>query len=245
MRRFRQFKRLCALIPLCLLATSCNPPDDNGDSGNGGSDSENSAEEIIEKESHYPLIAGSRWEYSVVDINGVELRKEIVTASKDESVEDSDLTQIILEDNENSEGLRTRSKIRRIKSGAFRIHKDIMRGDEIEESVEYDPGFVRFDEAWLKLSIGAHKDYGYERESSSESKEEQRGHRYLLKAKKVKVRVPAGVFDTVHIIRERLTGASQGEKVEYWFAPGVGKVRELRPATGKEELLESYELGGN
>lgn len=226
-------------MPLCLLA-ACNPPDADNETGN---DSESSAEQVSEKESHYPLIAGSRWEYSVVDASGVELRKEIVTASRDKSVKDSDITQIILEDNANSEGLRTRAKIRRIKTGAFRIHKDILRGEEVEESVEYDPGFVRFDEAWLKLSIGAHKDYGYERASSLESKEEQRGHRYVLKSKKVKVRVPAGVFDTVHIIRERLTGASQGEKVEYWFAPGVGKVRELRPATGKEELLESYELG--
>lgn len=195
---------------------------------------------VVEAESHYPLLAGASWTYQVVDGNEVELREEIVEAKEDPDAKDEPYVQIILEDNEDDEGEKTVSKIRRIKSGAFRVHKDIVQNGEVQEKVDYDPGFVRFDEAWLKLEEGESKDYGYKRASSLDSDEESRGHRYTLLGKNVKVKVPAGVFTCVHISRERLTGASSGEIVEYWFAKGVGKVRERRVATGKEERLKSF-----
>lgn len=239
MQTLKKLSRNCSAFLFALLLWGCGgegQSTDTQDSSSDGSQEPDDDTPVDEEKSHYPLLAGASWEYQVVDVNGVELRKEIVEATKDPDAKDG--VQIILTDNEDSEGERTKSKIRRIGQGAFRVHKDILVSGEIAESVDYDPGFVRFDEAWTKLSKGESRDYSYERSTSLEKgKEEQRGHRYTVKGKEVKIKVPAGVFTCVHISRERLTGASAGEIVEYWFAPGVGKVREKRLATGKEELL--------
>lgn len=225
-----------SVLWVVLVTAGCGqgnrvPEDTQGDDG----------QPVVEKKSHYPLIAGSEWVYEIVDANDVKLREEIVQAKVDKDA--GNAVQIILEDNDDEDGEHTRSRIRRIKRGAFRIHKDIVLNGSVDESVEYDPGFVRFDEAWLRLKAGQSRDYAYKRTSSKDNDRESRGHRYTVKGTKVKVKVPAGVFTCVHIARERLTGATAGEIVEYWFAPGVGKVRERRLATGKEERLKRFTLG--
>lgn len=227
---------------VAALITGCGGGGQSTDTQDDTTDSQEPDDDapVDEESSHYPLLAGATWEYQVVDANGTQLRKEIVEATRDPDAKKG-LIQIILTDNEDDQGERTKSKIRRIGQGAFRVHKEILVSGEVTETVEYDPGFVRFDEAWTKLAQGESSDYSYTRSSTLEQgKEEQRGHRYTLKGKKVKVKVPAGVFTCVHISRERLTGASAGEIVEYWFAPGVGKVREKRLATGKEERLVRF-----
>lgn len=245
MRRLDRFTRARLLFGAVLLGAAslgCGGEPGNATTPKEGKDGkEEGVGPVDESKSHYPLIAGSQWVYDVVDVNEVRLREEVVNAKVDPEAQSQ--VQIILEDNEDKQGERTRSQIRRIKSGAFRVHKDILVKGKVQESVDYDPGFVRFDEAWLKLKVGESRDYAYKRASSLNSSPESRGHRYTLKGKKVRIKVPAGDFTCVHMTRERLTGASAGEIVEYWFAPGVGKVRERRVDSGKEERLKRFTLG--
>lgn len=238
LERVRGYRAWRNALLLGVVLTACGeaPQDDEP------KDSQSQEEgPVDESKSHYPLIAGSQWVYDVVDANDVRLREEVVDAKADPDAKGA--VQIILQDNEDDKGERTQSQIRRIKSGAFRVHKDIVAKGKTLESVDYDPGFVRFDEAWLKLKVGESRDYTYKRASSLDTSSESRGHRYTLKGKKVRIKVPAGDFTCVHMTRERLTGASAGEIVEYWFAPGVGKVRERRVDSGKEERLKRFTLG--
>lgn len=54
------------------------------------------------------------------------------------------------------------------------------------------------------------------------------------------VTVPAGTFCTLHITRQRTTDGELGDVKEYWFARGVGKVKEL--AENNRETLVDYSV---
>jgi hypothetical protein len=78
-----------------------------------------------------------------------------------------------------------------------------------------------------------------------------RAHVYTVEDVSESVTVPAGTFrNCLRIRRERdltnpdLMGATdQAEQDKlFWFAPGVGKVREENSMTGMTEVLVDYEI---
>ena len=161
------------------------------------------------------------------------------------SMADSSLFGVIMQDSEDEDGQSSRSTIVRKNGAAYRVHKEVLvsKGDATE-IVDYDPGFVRFDEAWATWEVGKEQEYEYLRDSSVDNGAEERVHRYKLLGLNETVEVPAGTFQCVHVSRMRLSGNSAGETVEFWYAKGVGKVRELRLESGKQELLKSFSIPG-
>jgi hypothetical protein len=53
------------------------------------------------------------------------------------------------------------------------------------------------------------------------------------------VTVPAGTFTTVHV--QRVSGSGSTKQKDYWFAKGVGKVKETGGGQQNEELM-SYSI---
>jgi hypothetical protein len=73
---------------------------------------------------------------------------------------------------------------------------------------------------------------------------EPRGHTFEVLAVDEEVTVPAGTFNCVKVERVRTLGAEAGALVWYWYAPGVGKVREERPIEMEVEELMSVSIPG-
>ena len=64
-------------------------------------------------------------------------------------------------------------------------------------------------------------------------------HRFTVVQTSVSVTVPAGTFDTVEIER---VNPSANETKHFWFAVGVGKVREEDVTSGAIEELSAYHV---
>ncbi|PRQ03744.1 hypothetical protein ENSA5_12940 [Enhygromyxa salina] len=189
----------------------------------------------------YPLVDGASWVYIASNDKGQVLGMEVVDATE---VEWDGEPAWVLTDNPNDKGEWTKSVIARDGDITARVHKEIMTQGGPIEIVDYDPGFVRADDGWE--TPGHMEEFLYERTETDGAglnpQVEPRGHRYTVLAVDETVTVGAGTFSCVKVERVRTVGTKAGERVLSWYAPGIGKVREERPAEGRTEELASVSI---
>lgn len=253
LRRILRWGRLA----LPLLALACNqppPPVADGDGSGDAADDESSDESTIpdtpdgetgtEKPSGslYPLVDGATWTYLLTTNSGQVEGMEIVNAT--EITWDGDQAWELI-DNPNDKGNWTQSVIVRDGDRTMRVHKQQNGPLGIIELVDYDPGFTRANDQWD--TVGEFEEQFYDRIAYDASGEnpvlEPRGHSYEVIAIET-ITVPAGTFEAVQVERVRTVGAAAGERVISWYVPGVGKIRELRPADSTIEELVSVAIPG-
>ena len=127
-----------------------------------------------------------------------------------------------------------------------RVHREEMDQVSTTAIIDYDPGFLRCSEDWTV--VGMPEEFLYDRTAYDGNGQnpvvEARGHTFEVLAIGEQITVPAGTFDCVKVERVRTVGAESGALVWFWFAPGVGKVREERPIEMEIEELASVSIPG-
>lgn len=107
---------------------------------------------------------------------------------------------------------------------------------ELEE--HWDPYKLHFDGSAARVEAGATWFEEYEETklpSGASPQTSSERDRWLVDSPEEKVTVPAGTFRAVVVMK-----AAGAELKTYWYAPGVGKVKETG---GQTEELVSYEVG--
>jgi len=123
----------------------------------------------------------------------------------------------------------------------------------LKDSVDYGAGFTRFDESWAQQAVGFEETPEYERVETpaggTAKPAEARRHTFRILSLSEQVSTPLGNFDCIEIRRtkdwqaeEQGLDAADAQPKLFWFARGVGKVRELNLDSGKGELLTDYFL---
>ena len=152
-------------------------------------------------------------------------------------------------DSVNPDGERTESILEIDSVGrVFRTSKDVYVDDVLDTSVVYEPGFIRFDPAWLDLRVNESMTYEYERTETpaggSPDPTRPRAHVYTSFGRESLTVLGARYSDCLVIRRERdyddVDGEAEDEKKQIYFAPGVGKVQEINVDSGNTEQLVSY-----
>ncbi len=253
------------LLPLTLAGSACNQEDPgvgsasgtgggtggsgasagsggtSGTSGggmsgtSGGGTSGTSGGGMGGGDGYYPLVDGASWTYLHTRVD-LTTWSETVTA---QAVTFAGAPAFDLVHSADPAGEVTVSTVARMGSKAMRVHKEISTGGSVITKVDYDPGFLRFDGAWSQ--VGVPVDWIYNRDEfdgagnpvSSGSREKI----YTLEETSVSVTVPAGTFDCVQIHRLR---PDTGEERRYWFADGIGKVKDVNLTTGSKRELTGY-----
>lgn len=135
----------------------------------------------------------------------------------------------------------------------LRVAEEQFLMDAPAYSVTYDPGFLRFSDAWVHAAGGATETREYQRTETepgmAPKAPQPRAHVYTVESVSESVTVPAGTFrNSLRIRRERdlsnvdvmdVTAQTEQDKL-FWFAPGVGKVREENSLSGSTEVLVKY-----
>lgn len=127
----------------------------------------------------------------------------------------------------------------------WRIEKHDYVDDELDISVEYDPGFIRFDPAWLELEPGESVRMEYRRTETpaggSADPTRDRAHIYTSYGFESITVLGHTYHDCLVIHRQRdfedTTGNTEDEEKQFYFAPDVGKVREVNLDSGHTEEL--------
>ncbi|MDD9942100.1 MAG: hypothetical protein OXU20_13730 [Myxococcales bacterium] len=216
---------------------------ENGENGDATMPDEPTTAELI-----YPLVPGSRWVY----------QHRGGSRPWDEEVELVEETRdgepaLVLKDTPGPNGTRNESVLAVKGTTAYRVKKEQFIGDALLATVEYDPGFVRGDQAWTQQSVGFEETPTYRRrEWDSDgvlTRDADRAHIFRVESLDETVSVPAGEFDgclRVHRVRDRAVGTDpgDGDDKRFWYCPGVGKVREENDVDGSTEELVSCEVPG-
>ena len=195
--------------------------------------------------SRFPLVAGSTWTY------------RHVTPDKDPWDEVATLSDItydgapafVLADQEDAQGAETRSTLVVQGTGVYRAFREVRVHDALALQVRYDPAFLRFDESWdtngqtetldddwvqtcLMTSVASKCAPGAVKTGKTT-------HVYTVVDPHAEVSVPAGKYDAIEIERYN---PDERETRRFWFAAGVGKVREQDVESGASEELSDYHV---
>jgi hypothetical protein len=197
------------------------------------------------KQSHFPLVDGTSWTYhhtNLVDDPWDETDEVVATTYKGEDA-------FVLSDQEDAQGEQTHSTHVVDGTRVYRAYKEVAVGNMVAVTTTYDPPFLRYDEAWTNTSDSVTLDDDWTQVcviASTASncapgaiKPGTTTHTYTVLDTAAKLTVPAGTFTTVKIQRDNVTSP---ETKLFWFAAGVGKIREENPTTGAVEELSAYEI---
>lgn len=130
----------------------------------------------------------------------------------------------------------------------WRVEKQDFVDDELDISVEYDPGFIRFDPAWLDLATNESVRMEYERTETAAGDTpdppRDRAHIYTSQGYETVSVLDRTYRDCLVILRRRdyedTQGNNEDEEKLFYFAPDVGKVLEVNLDSGHtEELVDN------
>ncbi|MCX4240331.1 hypothetical protein [Paraliomyxa miuraensis] len=222
---------------LCCGPLACNQSDPMG-STTSDSDQDPSDESGPPPPDgdYYPLVDGATWTYRHTDVGGV-VWDEIVQMRE---LDYQGTAAFEIEDNEDTDDESTLAVLVRDGTMTLRVHKDVSLGGVPTGSADYDPGFLRFDEAWQEGDVSM---WSYERTEYDAAGvlvgQAPRDMVFTIESSSTEVTVPAGTFDCVQLLRARI---DNGDLKRYWFARGVGKVKHESLVTGATEELAEYAI---
>lgn len=219
--------------------------------GSGGS----SATGAGAKGSHFPLVDGATWTYRH-EYPAEPGRMPWDEIANMRATTYMDKPGFILEDEEDAQGERSASTMMVDGTAIYRVFKEVKVAGQVAFNTSYDPGFLRYDEGWTAEGDSADESYNSLQTcvmASSASKcapgakrMETTSHTFKVVSLNAEISVPAGTFkNTVQI--ERINqgdpdSVGDEETKQFWFAPGIGKVRELDLESQATEELSKYDI---
>jgi hypothetical protein len=227
----------------CGLGCSQKDPDvESDEKKDAGGDVDSVADD------YYPMVAGSTLTFRHTGNGSPWDDKTQVTATK---VDGDDAW--ITEGAPDQKGETSKNTIIQIGTRLLRSYKEEFKASVAQGTVEYDPGFIRFDRAWVDKDDGFSEDIGYKRTEKTANgsviAEDNREHTWTVEKRHDSVSVAAGDFDDcMRVRRTRIRGnpanASDDDDKVCWFCAGIGKVKELSEIGGGDEELVSCDIPG-
>jgi hypothetical protein len=240
---------LALALPVLALFGCNQPPPPGADSGgteteSTATDTDTGTDTSLDSGSLYPLVDGATWTYRRSTTSGQVLGTEVMTIT---STDWNGSPAWLLTDEPDAMGDWNESTLIQAGDLYLRVHRVEYNNQTTLGIYDYEPGFVRASEAWT--SVAPPVEYLYDRTAYDPSglnpSTEARGHTFEVLAIDESVTVPAGTFDNCVLVeRVRTIGNEAGTIARFWFHPGVGKVREERPADGEVEELLSVSIPG-
>ncbi len=183
---------------------------------------------------YFPLVDGASWTYRHTHRTNGQW-EELVTMTSD--TYDGQQAWII-DDSPDLNDQTTRQFWQWVGTAVSRVHREQRRNENLVLLVDYDPGFLRFDSTWDRVGAGGLNEYQRDEQNvdgTNDTSTRQQQHEVL--SVNDTVQVPAGTFvDCILVERTRL---DTGSVSHFWFARGVGKVKEEDAETlTLEELIE-------
>lgn len=253
---------LCAVMMVATFGCSQKDPPVAGSGGTGGVAGSGGAGGVagsggtggvagtagsggVDAADYYPLVDAASWTY-------LHTKADQTTRSEDVTISTTTYegrAGFLMVDSGNASGEHEENVLVRDGTSVVRIYSESKSGVALLYSATYEnPGFVRFDDAWLDRAEGYGEDRMYKRtEYDTQGLNpivNDRTHHFIVEALDETLTVPAGTFMHVVRIRRDRVGRNNDSNKQFWFAPNVGKLRELDLTTGDTEELTAYSIPG-
>jgi hypothetical protein len=222
------------LVFALFVAAACGGDDDPG--GADGDIDEVARCSGATSDRYFPFTVGNSWEFRVTDPMSGEVYTKL--QSLDEEVTPEGETEPVIVQTTTKANGRTESWNRVMGDAIVRIRQQDFDGaGALELTTEYAPHNLRIDESAQRMSAGNSWDETYD-----ESHFDPAGvmidtitttDRWTVESLDEPCQAPIGPTTCVHLRRVRTAGGIADK--EFWYAKGVGKIRETGGQT--EELV--------
>jgi len=212
-----------AYLALALAVCAC---------GNSSGDDDDVADAAVDlcgfsSDRYLPYQVGFTWEWRVTDLTSgaVETKSQVIQETRDNPADHPPMFVQVTDKG----GGSTENWTRMDGDALVRLQQmDYNSLDALLRNTVYDPSAIRLDESADRLTEGATYTEGYtEIEYDSTGTETRRAdvtEEWEVLGVDVACDSPLGSFECLHIGRTRTAGGVAQK--EYWFARGVGKIRE-------------------
>lgn len=231
---------MCSASPrsflLALATLGCGCGSGPGAAPDGGA----TAEDVcgFGSDRFLPYSVGNSWTYEVTDLG--DGARRLKDQRLDEEIEDPELGAVIVQLTSKRAGT-TRSLFRVDGDRIVRLlQEDVDSTNTLERTTTYDPGQIRIDESPARLEPGATWEETYletEVELGGAPVTVATVDAWEVIGTDVACESPLGTFECIHLRRTRAMGGVAVK--DFFFARGVGKVREI----GDKQLEELTACG--
>lgn len=180
----------------------------------------------------FPLAKGNRWDYRVRSSS--KLRTKTQTVSATTAIDAGGIGFVLT----TREGNDVTTSLQALDGGRLvRLFEETWEGAVVEDRVRFDPPHLRLDVLEGREGYAYHSAFVENHLDAMDAvvSSRRKVQRFVVESDDEVVSVPAGTFRTVRVRRE----ATDGPAKTYWYARGVGKVREVG---GKIEELEAFRV---
>ena len=218
---------VCTGVLGVLVSLGCGGGDEDvGDNG--------STVECGYEDRYLPYQVGYQWTFRVSELSTGDRKTKSQVVMPE--ISDPVLGTVLVQETSKNNGT-TRSLLVRAGDAVRRLRQeDYNAAGELQRTTEYDPGQNRLDEAPANLSVGATW-----QETYTETEYDGLGvmtsavttvDNWEVLGVDVECTSPFGVFSCLHVRRLRTEGGVADK--QFWFARGIGKVREQGPSQIEE-----------
>lgn len=189
---------------------------------------------------YLPMVTGASWTYDTNEEGIIEVKTQTVGAIEDVGgmkagtqafrVTTSKVAGMVVSWQEDT-------------GSAILRHRELDMSGGTHTDETYLPAKLRIDEDPARLTVNASYTETYTEEvtdtMTNETSSTDKSETWTVLAVDEEVTVPAGTFCAMKL-RKQSTGATGSSDKMYWFARGIGKVKE--ESTGRSELLTAYSI---
>lgn len=186
---------------------------------------------------YLPLATGRSWTYRVTDVatGAVKTKTQVVGALENITAVHAGVMAYKVTTTQPG---GTTESWQQDTGSAIRRHKENDNAGATASTTQFDPYRTRVDETPAHVVAGAQWSESYTElvtVTGMAQTTAAKNERWNVVAVDEPVTVPAGTFCTLHLHRVSTVGGMPGSDKQYWFARGVGKIKEAG-ATQVEEL---------
>ncbi len=212
---------------------------DTGGGGTGGETSDEPSEPDDVRDSYFPLGDGLTWTYQHVHPQEGSW-DEVVTMTAGE-FDGAPAWKLV--DSPDRDGRHDIQYWVEVTNDAgdtevLRVHRDQMLGETAELTVDYDPGFLRFNYGW----VGGDTQTNIYIRRAVDAQGIQTNHERTQQFEVISTTATIEAADVTYENCLQFRRSRNNDSSVYWYARGIGKVYELDEVSGKVEVLMEHNL---
>lgn len=191
------------------------------------------AQDMLE---YFPLVDGATWTYrhtKTAQAPWSEMTTMVQGAGADEG-------SFVLTDSPDMQNDVTTQWWKQVGSAIVRVTREVTRDGNLRTRTTYDPGFTRFDTLWAKAGFEQDISYTHVEEDNAGTVVSDRTQHFLVLDIDASVTIDNTTYD--HCIQIERTRPDTMDVGHYWFAKGIGKIKEVDPDSLTTEELIDFEI---
>lgn len=221
--------------PASADAGVTDPPPDSSD---GTTEPPPNGMEIPQDEmlEYFPLVDGATWTYrhsKTAEAPWSEITTMVAGTGADEG-------SFVLSDSPDRQDDITTQWWKQVGTAIVRVKREETRNGSVRSRTTYDPGFTRFDTLWSKEGFEQEISYTHVETDVDGTVTSERVQHFIVLDIDASVTIDSMTYD--HCIQIARTRPDTMDVGHYWFAKGIGKIKEVDPESLTTEELIDFDI---